>query len=100
MPAGRSARLLPAHEDGLARDGQLVGRPVKVVFVNRFFHPDPAPTGLYATDVAFDWAADGNEVHAIAGRRGYNDPKRRYAPEETLRGVHIHRVWTSRWGRR
>ncbi len=30
---------------------------MKIIFVNRFFHPDLAPTGLYAADVAFDLAA-------------------------------------------
>lgn len=27
---------------------------MKIIFVNRFFHPDLAPTGLHAADVAFE----------------------------------------------
>jgi colanic acid biosynthesis glycosyl transferase WcaI len=69
---------------------------LKAVFVNRFFHPDAAPTGVLAADVAFDWASAGMEVHAIAGRGGYADERVRYPAEELVGGVHVHRVPTVR----
>lgn len=72
---------------------------MKIVFVNRFFHPDLAPTGLLAADVAFDLAAAGHEVHAVTSRLAY-DGGRAYAGQETARGVRVHRVWTTRFGRR
>jgi len=72
---------------------------VKVVFVNRFFHPDLAPTGLHAADVAFDLAAAGREVHAVTSRLAYDGGDPGYPDSETLRGVSIHRVWTTRFGR-
>jgi colanic acid biosynthesis glycosyl transferase WcaI len=72
---------------------------VKVVFVNRFFHPDLAPTGQLAADVAFDLAAAGREVHAVTSRIPYDGAGAGYPAEETLRGVRVHRVWTTRFGR-
>ena len=72
---------------------------MKIVFVNRFFYPDLAPTGLYAADVAFDLASAGHEVHAVTSRLAYDGGGPRYAGEETLRGVQVHRVWTTRFGR-
>jgi glycosyltransferase involved in cell wall biosynthesis len=72
---------------------------MKVVFVNRFFHPDLAPTGLHAADVAFDLAAAGHEVHAVTSRLAYDGGGPGYAAEETVRGVAVHRVWTTRFGR-
>jgi glycosyltransferase involved in cell wall biosynthesis len=72
---------------------------VRVVFVNRFFHPDLAPTGMHAADVAFDLAAAGREVHAVTSRLAYDGDSPGYAAEETVRGVRVHRVWTTRFGR-
>lgn len=69
-----------------------------VVLVNRFFHPDLPPTGLLAADVAFDLAARGREVHVVTGRQSY-EGDRSFEPFETIRGVRVHRVWTTRFGR-
>jgi colanic acid biosynthesis glycosyl transferase WcaI len=72
---------------------------MKVVFVNRFFHPDLAPTGQHAADVAFDLAAAGYQVHAVSSRLAYDGSGPGYVPEETVRGVQVHRVWTTGFGR-
>lgn len=72
---------------------------MKIVFVNRFFHPDLAPTGLLAADVAFDLAAAGHEVHAVTSRLAYDAEGSGYAAKETVRGVQVHRVWTTHFGR-
>lgn len=72
---------------------------MKVVLVNRFFYPDLAPTGLHAADVAFDLAAAGHEVHVVTSRLAYDGGGPAYAADETVRGVRVHRVWTTRFGR-
>ena len=72
---------------------------VTLVFVNRFFHPDLAPTGALAAQVAFDAAAGGREVHAVTSRQRYEDALAPLPAEESVRGVRIHRVWTTRFGR-
>ena len=46
---------------------------MKLVFANRFFHPDLAPTGRLASQVAFDAAAHGHDVHAVTSRQRYED---------------------------
>lgn len=72
---------------------------MRVAFVNRYFHPDHAATSQIATDLAFHLAARGHEVVAIASRQRYDDPKARLAREEVANGVHIVRVWSTRFGR-
>jgi glycosyltransferase involved in cell wall biosynthesis len=72
---------------------------VKLVFVNRFFHPDLAPTGRLAARVAFDLADRGREVHAVTSRQRYEDPAALLPAEEEAGGVRVHRVWTTRFGR-
>lgn len=72
---------------------------MKIVFVNRFFHPDVAPTARYAADVAFDLAAAGREVHAVTSRLAYDGSGADYVAEQTVRGVRVHRVWTTSFGR-
>jgi glycosyltransferase involved in cell wall biosynthesis len=72
---------------------------MKIVFVNRFFYPDFAPTGMHAADVAFDLAAAGQEVHAVTSRLAYEGAGPPRAAQETVRGVRVHRVWTTRFGR-
>ena len=72
---------------------------MRVVVVNRFFYPDLAPTGQLAADVAFDLAVTGHEVHAVTSRLAYDGGGADYAAEESVRGVQVHRVWTTRFGR-
>lgn len=71
---------------------------MKVVVVNRFFYPDIAATGQLAADLAFDLAQAGYDAHVVTSRLAY-DVGPGYPPDETVRGVHVHRVWTSRYGR-
>lgn len=71
---------------------------MKVVVVNRFFYPDIAATGQLAADLAFDLAQADYEVHVVTSRLAY-DAGPGYPPEERVRGVPVHRVWTSRYGR-
>lgn len=73
------------------------GRPV--VFINRFFFPDESATSQFTSDVAFELARRGYEVHVVTSRQAYGDPGRRLPHDENLQGVHIHRIWTSRRGR-
>jgi glycosyltransferase involved in cell wall biosynthesis len=71
----------------------------KIIFVNRYFHPDLSATSQMVTDMARGLAALGAEVHVITGSQGYDDPAIRYAPSEEMDGVHVRRVRTSRFGR-
>jgi len=70
-----------------------------VLFVNRYFHPDHSATSQIATDLAFHLAARGWEVGAITSRQRYDDARARLAAREVANGVHIERVWSTRFGR-
>ena len=74
-------------------------RLVRVVFVNRYFHPDHSATSQMASDLAFHLASRGWEVVAITSRQRYDDPRARLPKRETANGVRIVRVWSTRFGR-
>jgi colanic acid biosynthesis glycosyl transferase WcaI len=78
--------------------GLMPGRRA-VVFVNRYFHPDHSATSQMVSDLAFHLAARGWSVGAIASRQRYDDAKARLAPRETIDGVDVRRVATTRFGR-
>jgi glycosyltransferase involved in cell wall biosynthesis len=71
---------------------------VRVVFVNRYFHPDHSATSQMASDLAFHLASRGYEVGAITSRQRYDDPRARLKSEAAY-GVNIERVWSTRFGR-
>lgn len=71
----------------------------RVVFVNRYFHPDHSATSQIASDLAVHLASRGWEVEAIASRQRYDDPSARLPKHESFRGVRITRIPTSRFGR-
>src|SRR5436190_4266007 len=71
----------------------------RVIFLNRFFFPDHSATSQILSDLAFHLAASGTETHVIASRQLYDEPAERLPSEETVRGVQIHRVSTSQFGR-
>lgn len=72
---------------------------MRLVLVNRYFHPDLAPTGRLAATLGFAEAAAGREVLAFASRQRYEDADARLPAEELARGVRIRRVWSTRFGR-
>jgi colanic acid biosynthesis glycosyl transferase WcaI len=71
----------------------------RVFFVNRYFYPDESATSQLLSDLLFDLAARGYEVHVICGRQLYGAPAARLAAEEVIRNVFVHRLWTTRFGR-
>jgi colanic acid biosynthesis glycosyl transferase WcaI len=71
----------------------------RIVFVNRYYDPDQSATSQMLTDLAKGLVATGFNVHTICSRQLYGDPGTRLTAEETLFGVHVHRVATTRFGR-
>ena len=72
---------------------------MRVLFVNRYFYPDHAPTGVLLSDLAFALSQQGVHVTVMTSRLRYDGGAALYRPSETVDGVEIHRVWTSRRGR-
>lgn len=71
----------------------------KIIFVNRFFHPDLSATSQMLTDLAFYLATREMECHVITSAQAYDDPTRVFPPFEAVRGVQVWRIATSRFGR-
>jgi len=71
---------------------------MRVVFVNRYYHPDISATSQILTDLATHLAAR-RAVHVIASRQRIDAPGAALPAQETVDGVTVHRVWTSRFGR-
>lgn len=71
----------------------------RIIFLNRFFYPDHSATSQILGDLAFALAAGGREVHIVTSRQRYDDASAGLARHEQLRGVTVHRVWTSHFGR-
>jgi colanic acid biosynthesis glycosyl transferase WcaI len=71
----------------------------RIIFVNRYFHPDESATSQILSDLAFHLAGQGREVHVVASGQLYGQASARMAREETTAGVRIHRISTTRFGR-
>jgi colanic acid biosynthesis glycosyl transferase WcaI len=71
----------------------------RIVFVNRYYDPDRSATSQMLTDLARGLAASGFDVQVVSSRQLYDEPGTRLVPDETLFGVRIHRVATTRFGR-
>ena len=70
----------------------------KLIFLNRYFHPDISATSQMASSLAFELAKAGYHVHALTSGRRYDNSGAVLPAEETVDGVSIHRVRTSGLG--
>ena len=71
----------------------------RIIFVNRFFYPDISATSQILSDLSFELAAGGEQIHIVTSRLRYDDAAAVLAAHEVVNGVAVHRVWTSRFGR-
>jgi glycosyltransferase involved in cell wall biosynthesis len=77
---------------------RALGAP-SIVFLNRFYWPDVAATGQMLNDLAEDLAADGWSVTVITSAAAYDGRGTPLPRTEARRGVRIHRVGGTRFGR-
>jgi glycosyltransferase involved in cell wall biosynthesis len=70
-----------------------------LIFLNRYFYPDHSATSQVLTDIAFGLAAKGYRVRVVTSRQRYSDRSAQLPSRESVRGVEVHRVWTTRFGR-
>jgi colanic acid biosynthesis glycosyl transferase WcaI len=69
------------------------------IFVNRYFDPDLSATSQMLTDLARGLVARGLPVRVVCSRQLYTDAKAFLPPRETISGVRVCRVRTTRFGR-
>ena len=68
---------------------------MRVVFLNRFFFPDHAPTGVLVSDLAFFLRQHNIDVAVISSRARYGGDGPPLPKLEIIDGVEIHRVWST-----
>jgi colanic acid biosynthesis glycosyl transferase WcaI len=71
----------------------------RLIFVNRYFFPDHSATSQILSDLTFHLAAAGHELHVLASRQIYDEPDAALPARETVNGVNVHRVASTRFGR-
>lgn len=72
---------------------------MRVLFVNRFYHPDHSATSQMLTDLTMDLHRAGINVTVITGRQLIDDARARLPVHGHLDGIDVHRVWSTRFGR-
>ena len=73
---------------------------MKILLINQAFYPDVVSTAQHAGELCTRLREAGHEVSAIASRRAYDEPRRRFARDEVWKGIHIHRVSSLGLGKR
>jgi len=67
--------------------------------LNQFYRPDVAATGQLLADLAEGLAQKGHEVHVLCSRRAYGGGGVVLPPKEIIKGVCVHRVSATWFGR-
>lgn len=73
---------------------------MKIIFINRYFYPDHSATSQLLTELAFDLAKLGYDIHVLTSRQIYDDSSARLSAYDITNNIHILRIWTSRFGRK
>jgi glycosyltransferase involved in cell wall biosynthesis len=73
--------------------------PLKFLLLNQTFHPDVMASAQYLTELACALVERGHEVTVVTSRRAYDHPATRFPGQETWRGIRIHRVASTAFGK-
>jgi colanic acid biosynthesis glycosyl transferase WcaI len=71
----------------------------RLIVLNRYFFPDHSATSQLLSDLMFYFASIGVDVHVITSRQLYDSPQRQLPASAIERGVLIHRISTTTFGR-
>lgn len=71
----------------------------RVVFVNRYVHPDHSATSQILSDLAASLAASGVDTWLVGSRQLYDDPAASLSREDVAGPIRIRRVGGTRFGR-
>src|ERR1043165_3379790 len=73
---------------------------LRILLLNQTFYPDVVSTAQHLSDLAVALAERGHDVTVIASQRAYDDLSRRFPKTETWRGINIHRIGTTAFGKK
>ena len=103
FPAEASAEPASRHEkwerSEVEAPAPTRSAPRQVIFMNRFFFPDHSATSQILTDLAFHLAGGEIDVRVVASQQRYDDPNAHLPEAESIDGVAIYRISTTRFGR-
>src|SRR5687768_14858756 len=71
----------------------------RLIFINRFYRPDHSATSQILSDLVERLAASGQRVTVITSRQLYELATANLPTTENLAGVHVARLWSTRFGR-
>jgi glycosyltransferase involved in cell wall biosynthesis len=71
----------------------------RLIFLNRYFHPDHSASSQLLSDLAFALAGAGHDVCVVTSRQRYDAADAQLPERETIRGVDVRRLATTRFGR-
>lgn len=71
----------------------------RIFFLNRYFFPDHSATSQILSQLAFHLAESGRNIVVITSRQIYDNPNASLPGEETVRGIRIHRISGTHFGR-
>jgi glycosyltransferase involved in cell wall biosynthesis len=72
---------------------------VTVIFANRYFYPDQSATSRMVSSLAFALARDGLDVAVLTSRQRHDGDTHGLPASQTIDGVRVFRLNTSRFGR-
>jgi glycosyltransferase involved in cell wall biosynthesis len=79
--------------------GSSAANPRRVVFVNRYVHPDHSATSQILSDLAGSLAESGFDVWLVGSRQRYDDPAANLPRDDQAGPIRIRRVGGTRFGR-
>src|SRR6266436_4990293 len=71
----------------------------RLIFINRYFHPDQSATSRLLSDLAFALADAGHDILILTSRQRYDDPEARLPACEVRGRVKVRRLAGTRFGR-
>jgi len=72
---------------------------LKILLLNQTFHPDVMASAQYLTQLVCALAGRGHDVTVVTSRRAYDQPAMQFPARETWRGIIIHRVSSTAFGK-
>ena len=71
----------------------------RLIFINRYFHPDQSASSRLLSDLAFALADAGRNIVILTSQQRYDDPDARLPAREIWGKVKVHRLAGTRFGR-
>jgi glycosyltransferase involved in cell wall biosynthesis len=71
----------------------------RLIFINRYFHPDQSATSRLLSDLTFALADAEHNILILTSQQRYDDPDARLPSREILGRVAVHRLAGTRFGR-